>query len=174
MTAGSVRERSWSSSNSAVQMPRRQLHQFRRGRQIPVGAGGADVPEVDGQRGDVGTDIGPGASQFDEGADGEAVTTVQSSSPARSEIGARPPAPCTSNQAALGRIRSSSRSTAALAMSCSRARSSTRSSKVASCISIGAIATNTKRPHSARGYLPPAVFAALIAIGPPTSAPTRW
>ena len=31
---------------------------------------------------------------------------------------------------------------------------------------------NTKRPHSSLGYLPPAVFAALIALGPPIAAPT--
>ena len=32
---------------------------------------------------------------------------------------------------------------------------------------------NTKRPHSSRGYLPPAVFAALIALGPSTTVPTN-
>ena len=32
---------------------------------------------------------------------------------------------------------------------------------------------NHKRPHSSLGYLPPAVFAALIALGPDTSAPTE-
>ncbi len=31
---------------------------------------------------------------------------------------------------------------------------------------------NERRPHSSIGCLPPAVFAALIALGPPTSSPT--
>lgn len=32
---------------------------------------------------------------------------------------------------------------------------------------------NTKRPHSSIGYLPPAVFAALLALGPSIAEPTR-
>lgn len=58
----------------------------------------------------------------------------------------------TSSPAALGRILSSSRSTAGLATSCSRARFSTPSSKVASCTSTGAIGT-TPSARIARGAI---------------------
>ena len=81
-------------------------------------------------------------------------------------VGSRPPPPATSNPGTPGRTRSSSRSPASCAMSCSTSRPSQTLLEAKILAEDFRIDYNTYRPHSSLGYRTPVSFAAEWAEHP--------